>query len=253
MSKFNTSVVYKVTQEAKGKNLEMGSLYFKGVPVTYAQVLKAGKKYQSEDTAYQLNLFINADTMEQLEAIGINKEMAQVGVTKIKKGQRRGELKYPLDETNKDYEGMFAANFSRNTVKRDKDGAYVKDLSPLKVLDTKGNPFTQEVGNGSVCTVKMFAYRNSDGMLVVMLDTVVVIEHVAYNRDDSYFDEELGIYIKTETQGVGANIPDDEDLLDVPAKAAPKQREVKNAPPVSDMLEDIPFNRFMSGKLGYTV
>jgi hypothetical protein len=86
----------------------------------------------------------------------------------------------------------------------------------------------------------MFAYRNADGMLVVMLDTVVVIEHVAYNRDDSYFDEELGIYIKTDTQGVGANIPEDEELLDVPAKA-PAKAAPKAKQPEPELDDTIPF------------
>jgi len=200
MSNFKTDVVYKVTQEAKGKLLECGNLYFKSVPVTFAQVLKASKKFNSEDTAYQLNLFINQDTMDKLDKIGLNKEMAQVGVTKIKKGTNRGETKYKLDDHNKPYEGMFAAQFSRNTVKRDANGVITKEYSPLKVVDAKGEPFTQEVGNGSICHVKMFAYRNEDGMLVVMMDTVVVVEHVPYSKAGDSFDEELGINIKnTET------------------------------------------------------
>lgn len=199
MGKFNTDVVYKVTQEAKGNNLEMGYLYFKNVPVTFAQVLKAGKKYQSEDTAYQLNLFINKDTMSKVEDIGLNKELAEVGVTKIKKGQNRGKLKYELDEHNENFKGMFGAQFTRDTVKRDKNGAVVKNYEPLKVLDTEGNPFTQEVGNGSVCHVKLFAYRNQDNMLVVMMDTVVVVEHVPYEKSNDFFDDELGISIKPTT------------------------------------------------------
>jgi hypothetical protein len=218
--KFNTDVVYKVTQEAKGKGLEMGHLYFKNVPVTFAQVLKAGKKYQSEDRAYQLNLFINQDTMSKVEEIGLNKEMAQVGVTKIKKGANRGKLKYELDEHNKDYENMFGAQFSRNTVKRDKDGAIVKQYEPLKVVDTEGNAFTQEVGNGSICHVKLFAYRNEENMLVVMLDTVVVVEHVAYNRDGDYFDEELGITVKSEKKVESSvtpvEVPDSDVSDDLP-------------------------------------
>lgn len=196
MSKYNTDVVYKITKESKGQGLEMGYLYFKNVPVTFAQVLKPGKKYNSDDTAYSLNLFITQDTMDKLEEIGLNKEMAQVGVTKIKKGANRGKVKYDLDEHNKDYAGMFAAQFSRNTVKRDANGAVVKEYEPLKVVDTEGNVFTENVGNGSVCHVKMFAYRNVDGMLVVMLDTVVVVEHVPYEGGGSSFDEELGIEIK---------------------------------------------------------
>jgi hypothetical protein len=49
MKTFKTDVVYKVTQEKKGKGLEMGNLYFKFVPVTFAQVLKPTKKYQARD------------------------------------------------------------------------------------------------------------------------------------------------------------------------------------------------------------
>ena len=222
---FKTSVVYKVTQEQKGKNLEMGYLYFKGVPVTFAQVLKPGKKYQSEDTAYQLNLFIDKETAEATEAIGLNKELAEVGVTKIKKGANRGELKYKLDEHNTPYVGMFAAQFSRNTVKRDKEGVIQKTLEPLKLIGPDGKPFTEEVGNGSICDVKMFAYRNADNMLVVMLDTVVVREHVAYSRDGDYYDEELGITIKAS------------------AKAEPKAEATPTTsqPDPEDFSDDIPF------------
>lgn len=218
MSKFTTDVVYKVTQEKKGSNLEMGHLYFKNVPVTFAQILKPSAKYQSTDTAYQLNLFINKDTMDKLETIGLNKEMAEVGVTKIKKGQNRGNIKYKLDEHNADYEGMFAANFSRDTVKRDKDGVFVKEYAPLKVVDTNGDDFTQEVGNGSVCHVKLFAYRNSEDSLVVMLDTVVVVEHVVYTKEGDYFDEELGINIKSSDAPAKAKLDEEftTDSADVP-------------------------------------
>ena len=198
MKTFKTDVVYKITQERKGKGLEMGNLYFKNVPVTFAQVLKAGKKYQSEDTAYQLNLFIDKETMTKVESIGLNKEFAEVGVTKIKKGANRGEFKYKLDEHNEGYVGMFGAQFSRNTLKRDKDGAVVKTYEPLKVVDVEGNPFDQEVGNGSVCTVKLFAYRNEEDMLVVMMDTVMVVEHIPYaGKGGDTFDEEMGVTIKS--------------------------------------------------------
>lgn len=210
---YKTDVVYKMTQEAKGKDLEMGNIYFKNVPVTFAKVLAPAKKYQSEDTAYQLNLFIDKDTMTKVEEIGLNKEFAEVGVTKIKKGANRGQVKYKLDEHNTPFAGMFAAQFERKTVKRNKEGVEVKKYEPLKVVDAKGETFTQEVGNGSVCTVKMFAYRNEEAMLVVMMDTVVVLEHVPYVKESSSFDEELGITIKS------------------PAKA-----EVNPTAPVDDIL-----------------
>lgn len=211
---FKTDVVYKQTQEAKGKDLEMGNLYFKNVPVTFAKVLAPAKKYQSEDTAYQLNLFIDKETMAKVEEIGLNKEFAEVGVTKIKKGANRGQVKYKLDEHNTPYAGMFAAQFERKTIKRNKEGVEVKKYEPLKVVDAKGEAFAQEVGNGSICTVKMFAYRNEEAMLVVMMDTVVVLEHVPYVKESSSFDEELGITIKSPTKPeVNPSAPVDDILF----------------------------------------
>lgn len=226
MSKFKTDVTYKVVNEAKGGSLETGNLYFMGVPLTYAKVLAPSKKYGSEDTAYQLNLFINADTMEKLEEIGINKEFAEVGVTKIKKGVNRGKIKYELNDTHKDFEGMFAAQFSRDTVKRGKDGEVVKKYVPLKVLDAKGRPFDQEIGNGSVCNIKTFAYRNSDGMLVVMLDTVVVVNHVPYIRESSdSFDEVLGLNIRANTV---ADFPLEEPNKNAKPSAKENNESVEN-------------------------
>lgn len=195
MSKFKTSVVYKVTQEAKGKKSELGNLYLKNVPVTYAQILKPGKKYNSEDTAYTMNVFIDSATKDRLDTIGLNKEWSEVGVTKIKKGTNRGQIKYKLEGANTDYKGMFATQLVRNTVKRNAEGELVKEYGPLVVIGPGRKDFTQDVGNGSVCTVKLFAYRNEEDMLVVMMDTVAVLEHVPYEKDGDYYDEELGIPI----------------------------------------------------------
>lgn len=224
-TKFNTDVTYKVFKEAKGNNKEMGNLYFKNVPVVYAQVLKPSKKYNSEDTAYQMSLFINPDTMEKLEEIGLNKEMAEVGKTKIKKGANRGKLKYDTaDEAYENYGGMFGAQFARDTKK--KDGT---PRTPVNVVGSDGAPFTENVGNGSVCNVKMFGYRNDEDMLVVMLDTVVVLEHVPYEDGGGQYDEELGITIQApevkEEEGSGLDpelgdspndVEEDEDSSDIP-------------------------------------
>lgn len=198
MSKFNTEVVYKVSKEAKGESPEMGNLYLKNIPVTFASILAPKKKHKSEDTAYSLNAFITAETHAKIDEIGVNKVFAEVGVSKKTKGENRGQVKYPLDEHNSHYEGMFAAQLTRETVKRDKkSGEVTKTFTPLKVVDAEGNPFTEEVGNGSICNLKLFCYR-SDGMLNTQLDTVVVLDHVPFVRAGSDgFDEELGITVKS--------------------------------------------------------
>ena len=201
MSKYSTDVVYKVTQEKKGEKCEMGNIYFKNVPVTFAKVLVPAKKLQSEDKAYQVNIFINADTLTKVDEIGVNKTFAEVGVTKITKGANRGQVKFKLDEHNKDYEGMFAIQLSRETVKRDKKTDEItKVYDPLKVVDINGEPFTQEIGNGSVCTIKVFGYRNQDNLLCLQMDTFQVLEHVPYvgrNSDGDTFDEEMGVTIRS--------------------------------------------------------
>lgn len=241
MSKFKTNVIYKINQEASSNKLEMGNLYLMNVPVTYAKVLTPAKKLNSEDTAYQVNIFVDAATAEKLEELGVNKELAEVGVTKIKKGPNRGKHKYSLEqEANAPYEGMFAAQFGRDTVKRNADGSVAKEYTPLKVLDEKGRPFDQEVGNGSICNVKLFVYRNKEGMLNTMLDTVVVVNHVPYIRPNGdSFDEVLGINVRANAV---ADFPVDGDEEETPVKkpAKPAKPEAPKGNEL-DFDDDIPF------------
>ena len=234
MSTFNTSVTYKITQEAKGKTLEMGNLYFKNVHVTYAKVHEPAKKLNSEDKAYQLNVFLDADSYATVEELGVNKEFAEVGVTKIKKGQNRGKVKFALktesgeDTANTPYAGMYAAQFGRDCVKRGKDGSVEKEYTPLKVVDTEGNPFTADVGNGSICQVKLFVYRNAEGMLNTMMDTVVVVDHVPYVKAEGSdgFDAELGITVKSapKAPAIDPELSDDVPVAKVPAKPKAAQK-----------------------------
>lgn len=211
MSKqYKTDAVYKIIKEAKGKDLEQGNLYLMNVPVTFAAVIKATKKYQSEELAWQTNLFVDKETKAKLDDIGINKEFAEVGVTKIKKGTNRGNLKYPLNEHNEAYAGMFAAQFGRDVL--NKKG---EPRTPIKVVSPDGEVFTKDVGNGSICNIKMYGYRNEDGMLVVMLDTVVVVDHVPYERSEGLHDDILGITIKAKKDDVAAPAKvDDTDEID---------------------------------------
>ncbi len=211
MSKqYKTDAVYKIIKEAKGKDLEQGNLYLMNVPVTFAAVIKATKKYQSEDLAWQTNLFVDKETKAKLDDIGINKEFAEVGVTKIKKGANRGNLKYPLSEHNEAYAGMFAAQFGRDVL--NKKG---EPRTPIKVVSPDGEAFTKDVGNGSICNIKMYGYRNEDGMLVVMLDTVVVVDHVPYERREGLHDDILGVTIKSKKDDVAAPVKvDDTDEID---------------------------------------
>lgn len=245
-----TSVKYVVTQEAVGNKLEMGNLYFKNVPVTYAKVHEPSKKMNSEDKAYQMNIFIDADTMAAVEELGVNKNFSQVNVTKISKGLNRGKLKFPVKDAdgnptaNAPYEGLFATQLTRETVKRDKKtNEIVKEYEPLKVVDTEGNPFTADIGNGSIVSVKLFVYKNSENMLNTMMDTVVVIDHVPYVKAEGSdgYDPELGITVKSAKKEpkIDPELQSSSGEAKTPAKAKPAQ---KPAPVVEDEPDmDEPF------------
>lgn len=210
MTTINTSAIYKLVNPSKKGSLESGFVYFKGVPVTYAKVQELVKKYQSEEREWQLTAFIDSDTLEQCEAMPINKGFTEVGKGKIKKGANRGNAKYPLDnDTYSNYAGMHG--FSLSCPEFTKQGK----KKTLKVLDAKGKPMTDLVGNGSICTIKCFAYRNRDEELVVTMDTIVVTELVPYEASGnggSGFDDELGFVIPSDDEFGGEDMSEFEDV-----------------------------------------
>jgi hypothetical protein len=67
----------------------------------------------------------------------------------------------------------------------------------VNVIDKDGNAFTDNIGNGSICTLKLFGYKNVEGQLTVTIDTVQVIEHVPYEgktSSDEVVDDVMGSY-----------------------------------------------------------
>ena len=161
-------------------------LYLKNVPVFFAQVLEPTKKYQSEDLAYQLTVFVDSDTREKLElpvdedGVAINKELKEVGKDRNKKKQ----IKYPLESQLKEgkgtaydlVDGLHGMGLSLNDLTK------AGKKSILKVVDADGKDWdkTKAIGNGSKVHVKCFGYRNVDEQLVVFPNLIVVVEHVPY-------------------------------------------------------------------------
>lgn len=178
-------------------NKDFFYLYLKNVPVVYASVQEPKKKYQSEEMEYAMTAFVNTETREYLESedVMLNKELFEVGKDKNKKKK----IKYQTSEQRADenpvydpYVGMHGISLTLN--EKTKKGKENK----LLVVDKDGHAFKDLVGNGSVVNVKLFGYRNDDGMLVVSMNLVQVIEHVPYEGGDGTFeDEELGITVDT--------------------------------------------------------
>lgn len=173
------------------------NVYLLNVPVYYAVVHKPKKKYQSDAEEYCLTAFVDTETRDKLESeFKLNKELHEVGRDKNKKK----EIKYKLQKQLKDGEktsyddvaGLHGIQVAVDVV--DKNGyKHVVD-----VIDKDGKPFTEDLGNGTVCNVKLFAYKNQEDMLIVSLNTVQVIEHVPYeggsgNNGGIVTDDVLGV------------------------------------------------------------
>jgi len=177
-------------------------LYFKDVPVYYASVLEPKKKYQSTEEEFSLLCFVSDEDRQVLEDdVLINKTLFKVGKDKNKKKV----IKFRKE----DYPGVADLNgiqLSLDTVS--KKGR----KNNLVVVDKEGNPQTDLIGNGSVCNVKCFGYRNDNGLLVVSLNLVQVVDLVPYESNN--YDDELGI--KIPTQPKAENVASEFDDDDVP-------------------------------------
>ena len=216
----------------KTGSLETLNIYVMNATVFYPVVHEPQKKYQSEDREYSVLCFIDEEAKDKLlDEVLVNKTFALVGKDKTSKPPRR--IKFPLssqvEEGKANYDtvdGMYGFSVARPE--------FSKKGNPMtiNVIDKDGNAFTENVGNGSVCNIKMFAYRNQDDQAVVMLDTVQVIEHVPYEakgNSGSVEDDVLGVTYKTKQV--------DTPVEDGQKTAKPKQSE----PDFDDEEDNIPF------------
>jgi len=212
----------------KSGTLESVNLYIKNVTVFYACLHEARKKWQAEDCEYKMTAFVDEATKDELlDEVLVNKMFLQVGVDKTSKPPRK--IKYPLstqvEEGKAHYDlvdGLFGFNLTKPEFSKKGNRMFVN------VIDSEGKTFTENVGNGSVVTVKLFGYYNADGQLNVTLDTVQVLEHVPYEGGNS------GV-IEDDVLGVSYAIQKDEGAAkDAPSK--PQQQEEQE-----DFGSDIPF------------
>lgn len=244
MSNKKTSIV--IRDLPKTGTLETCNLYIKDATVFYAVVHEPKKKYQSEDREYSVTVFVDEETKDKiLDEVMVNKSFALVGKDKTSKPPRR--IKYPLssqvEEGKVNYdvvEGMYGFTVAKPE--------FSKKGNPMtvNVIDKDGKAFTENVGNGSVCTLKLFGYRNQDNQLVVTLDTLQVIEHVPYEggggQSGEVKDDVLGVsYSVKKVEADKAKTEDtDEQEEEVVKKKAPKKQAVKQEPDF-DEDQNLPF------------
>lgn len=189
-----TEIIVKELPKTGG--LETVNLYIKNATVFYPVVHEPKLKYQSTDKEFSVTVFVDEESKDKLlDEVMVNKTFAEVGVTKTSKPPRK--IKYMLssqaEEGKVNYDvvkGLWGFNVAKPEFS--KKG----NKMSVNVIDTEGKPFTENVGNGSVVNLKLFGYRNQDNQLVVTLDTMQVVEHVAFESkgsSDSVKDEILGV------------------------------------------------------------
>lgn len=218
-----TSVIVK--QLPKSGTLETFNVYILNTPVFYAKVHDVKFKYQSTtDKEYSLTSFVDEETKDKLlDEVMLNKTFAQVGKDKTSKAPRR--IKFPLSsqveegKTNYDVvDGLFGFTVAKPEFSK------AGNKMSVNVIDKDGNEFTADIGNGSVCTLKLFGYKNVEGQLTVTLDTVQVVEHVPYENkggDGNIEDDVLGSY-KVKKAEKQEPVEEEHEAPKAKAKAAPQ-------------------------------
>lgn len=220
----------------KSGTLETANVYIKNAVVFYAAVHEPKLKFQSTDKEFSATVFVDEEAKDNLlDVVMVNKNFAEVGVTKTSKPPRK--IKYALssqvEEGKANYDlvdGLWGFNIAKPEFS--KKGAPMS----VNVIDTDGNAFTENVGNGSIVNLKLFGYRNADGQLTVTLDTLQVVEHVAYEgkgSSDEVVDDVLGSYKVKKVEAKSS--VDKEDPAPKP-KSDPEHVG-------DDFSEDLPFMR----------
>ena len=207
----------------KSGTLETANVYIKNAVVYYAAVHEPKLKYQSVDKEFSATVFVDEEAKDRLlDEVMVNKSFSQVGITKTSKPPRKIKfaLSSQVEEGKANYDlvdGLWGFNIAKPEFSKKGHAMSVN------VIDVEGNAFTENVGNGSVVNLKLFGYKNQDGQLTVTLDTVQVVEHVAYEgkgSSDSVDDDVLGVSYKVKK--TEAKPAEEKEEAPAPkAKAAP--------------------------------
>ena len=228
----------------KSGTLETANVYIKNAVVFYAAVHEPKLKYQATDKEFSATVFVDEDAKDNLlDVVMVNKNFAQVGITKTSKPPRK--IKYALssqvEEGKANYDlvdGLWGFNIAKPEFS--KKGAPMS----VNVIDTDGNAFTENVGNGSVVNLKLFGYKNVEGQLTVTLDTMQVVEHVPYEQKGSageVEDDILGSYKVKKVEAKPAAEVKEEEVVDVPAPKSEGKAAPQPAPNFDSFDDDIPF------------
>ena len=176
----------------KEKDENTFDIYILNVPCVYAVVHEPRFKYQSQtEKEYSMTVFVDDDVRAALEDAPLNKTFFKVGVDKNKKRA----IKFPLSSQggNGTYDPFKDLNgVNLNCPDKSKAG----NERHIKIIDTAGQPVEDKLGNGTTVSVKLFGYKNKDGLINATMNTIQVQHLVEYIEKEGSFDDVLGVDLK---------------------------------------------------------
>lgn len=232
MSTVKTNVIVKPLPKSNG--LESANIYLMNCPVYFAVVHEPKLKYQSQEKEFSVTVFVDEATKDKLlDEVMVNKTFSQVGVSKTSKPPRR--IKFALSSQTEegktsydDVDGLWGFNVTKNELSKKGKKMFVN------VIGKDNKAFTENVGNNSICNIKLFGYVNQDSQYVVSLDTLQVIEHVVFEgktgSDGTVTDEVFGTYSLNKAEDSV------EDIQQVTQKPVQQQQQAEE-----EDFSDIPF------------
>ena len=136
-------------------------LRLKNCRVKYAKVIRPGKAYDDGmPDEWSVNIYPTPEDRDALMARGCNP-----------KEDKAGEEYWVAKRSTKAKSG--------------------KDVAAPKLVDAKLAPFTEDIGNGSVCNINVTLFPWKKGQrtgIKLYLNAVQVVNHVAYSTGGDDFD-----------------------------------------------------------------
>lgn len=136
-------------------------LRLKNCRVKYAKVIRPGKAYdEGQPDEWSVNIYPTEADRDALMARGCNP-----------KEDKAGEEYWVAKRSTKAKSG--------------------KDVAAPKLVNAKLEPFTEDIGNGSVCNINVTLFPWKKGQrtgIKLYLNSVQVVNHVAYSTGGDDFD-----------------------------------------------------------------
>lgn len=142
---------------------EYENMKLSNVRVEWAKVISPGKPYdETKDPEWSVSMYVTEEDRDALMARGINP-----------KEDKKGNEYWIAKRSTKTREG--------------------KDQKPPVVVDAAKRPFTDDIGNGSVCNVVVTLIpwtKAKRSGIKLFLQAVQVVNHVPYTKGgEDYFDQ----------------------------------------------------------------